>query len=236
MVHDGFSFAEAFMNLFFITYEVTLMTRKKYKTYSGGVKRKILKEIQSGTIAKDLITLYPQVPSKTIYDWSVKYKVHKSHYGKYTIREVSELLARLDKATQQLELLRSSSFIQNATRTERMIEMKHILNEDRDNKYTQKELCEAFDIDRSTFHHFIYDSKLENGKFVIRRRRLTDLVMKIFMESDRTWGASAIRSVIINRYHEQVSEGYVRDIMRELGIHGKKYLKKQKEERINYTN
>ena len=134
------------------------------KKYSRKEKKKVIAEIKKGISPQELLILYPNIPESTIYDWSSKDKIHKTRFGKYTVREVNELKMRLEKVTRQVDAIKSSPFFQNTTKTERMIEMRRILNEDRDGIYTKAGLCKAFDIDRATFYHFLNSDKRENGK------------------------------------------------------------------------
>ena len=183
-------------------------------------KKYIVKLIDDGESPKRLAELY-SIPISTIYYWYDAYKPRNAGAGQtLTLTIFNRTSKRLVQAETELNLLRNSPLVQAISKKERMEIMEDIINKDESGKITAGLLCHAFDIDKSTFRHFRYDNKRENNYFSNRRKRLVSYIIKIYIDSHRTYGTKKIRYLLMADYHERVSEGYVRNIMQELGYKG----------------
>ena len=80
-------------------------------------------------------------------------------------------------------------------------------------------IIEALGISRGGFFNHVYRNKKDKAWFNVRRERLKPIVLDIYNESGGIYGAGRISGVMRNR-GIIVGEPFVRDIMRELGIHG----------------
>ena len=198
---------------------MSLSVRNRQKRRSEKFKQSVALLVEDGESAIGLAAKF-NIPLSTIYYWHDEYAPQTTTNSVWNKRRLKENANRSKKVQLELELLRNSPFIQTADRTERMIVMEDLLKKDTTDSITAELLCEAFDIDKSTLRHFRFDGKHGDTQLRRRRKRLESRILKIFHDSNNTYGALKILHLLRGKYHERVSVDYVRKIMRDLGIIG----------------
>ncbi|MBR3131302.1 IS3 family transposase [Candidatus Saccharibacteria bacterium] len=185
----------------------------------------IVKKIEDGVSIHEIHDQYA-IPQSTIYKWLSKYRKHKTPYGEFTVYKYLLLEKKCTDYKKMLEIVINSPFIQNTPIT---IRESYMLGLQRKYKYQNYLVCGAFGIHHTTYHHFLYDNKGNNAWFVERKKRLEKLISKIFMESGKSYGASKIRYILNSKYKEKISENYIREIMRDLGLKGSSPKKRKRD-------
>lgn len=190
------------------------------KRHSERFKKHIANLVEDGEAPAKLSDLFG-IPLSTIYYWHDEYKP-QIPVANQTIsrRFVRTITKNLEKTQSQVNVLRSSPFIQNADLTERMIVMEDLLNNDTSGTLNAGLLCDAFGIDKATFWNHRFNGKHGDTDFARRRKRLESRITKIYLDSNRTYGAHKVWILLKDACHEPISEDYVRKLMRELGYKG----------------
>ena len=187
------------------------------KHKSERFKIRIVKKISQGIAVKDIVLEYG-IPESTVYKWLSEYSEYKTHYGSFTLKQFRALERQNEDLRLMLNLAVNSPFIHDVPQQDREAYMEKV------QEITELKphiLCGAFGIDHATYHHYLYDNKRDEAWFVARHNRLVKLIRKIYAESDGVFGAKRIRYVLKYKYHmKEISEEYVRKIMRENGLKG----------------
>lgn len=100
---------------------------------------------------------------------------------------IQKMKDQYDKAMSLVSILQESVFIKNASRREKLDEMKRLSE-----KYSIRSLSDAFNIPRGTYYNDTLRAKGENAWYRVRIRELTPEVIRIFTESHGAWGSEMI--------------------------------------------
>ena len=179
-------------------------------------KKKIVKEIEMGSSVHEIMEKYA-IPESTIYKWLSEYKERKSYSGQFTFRQFLNMKRRLENVEKELSIVVNSPFIQKTPLSIRQGYMEQL---EKEQGIPSHILCECFDVDHATYHHFRYDNARDKAWFVVRQKELSRLVTKIYVESGGIYGAKKIKHILLRDYHKRASEGFIRSIMRENGYTG----------------
>lgn len=179
-------------------------------------KKKIVSEILEGASVHEITVKYT-LPESTVYEWLSLYRAHKNKRGAFTLKQLREAERNYRDAKRKLDILIKSPFIQNVPLVEREKYMELIEKEKDIPSYI---LCQSFDVDHATYHHFKYDNKRETIWYLVRQKELRRLITKIYLESGAIYGAKKIRFILKRDYHKRASEDFIRKIMREEGFQG----------------
>ena len=199
------------------------------KHKSEQFKIKIVKKISQGVSVSDVVEEYG-LPESTVYKWLSEYSEYETRYGKFTVKQYHTLERQNEDLRKTLSVVVSSPFVQSVPLQVREAYMEELQKK---TEFPNHILCEAFDVDHATYHHYLYDNKKEKAWFVVRRSELERLICKIHEESDGAYGAGKILVVLRRKYHKRVSVDFVRRIMRENSLHGarsRRIKRKQGEE------
>ena len=100
---------------------------------------------------------------------------------------IRKLKDQRDKALSLVKILQDSIFFSNATRRDKLDEMKRLSS-----SYSVRSLADAFRVPRGTYYNDVLRAKGENAWYHIRIRELTPAVIRIFAESHGAWGSEMI--------------------------------------------
>ncbi len=186
------------------------------KHRSERFKKKVVKEILAGTSIPEIIERY-SIPESTIYKWLSEYRERKFESGHFTLRQYLDVRRRMENAERELKIVVNSPFIQSIPLPIRQEYMERL---EKEKEIPSHILCEAFDVNHATYHHFKYDNARDKAWFVIRQHELERLITKIYAESGGIYGAKKIKHILQRDYHKRASESFIRNIMRQNGFSG----------------
>ena len=76
----------------------------------------------------------------------------------------------------------------------------------------------SFEVSRGTFYNHIKRNKRQNTVYAQHRAELKPLILKIFHESNQTFGSLKI-SVVLHEMGYKTSKAMVSKLMREMGLY-----------------
>ena len=122
---------------------------------------------------------------------------------------------RLTKVDNQLEIIRQSKLISQATLQKRLEILVNI--HDKNPQFTVHELCEAMEVARGTFYNHIF-RKADRSNAEKEKQQLMLQIQQIFDDSGQRFGSEKIRAVL-NNNGIRVSNKRILEIMHELDLH-----------------
>ena len=93
-------------------------------------------------------------------------------------------------------------------------------------------MCEALDVVRSTYYHYVYHNKKNNKSYQVRRAELSEKIKQIYDNNNQILGPSKIRAVLTSQ-GVVVSDKMVKKLMKEMNLFSiridvkKQYLKQK---------
>lgn len=153
-----------------------------------------------------------EVPRSTVYYWINQYR-DVPDVNDITLKKTLDNINRRHEKLQQIcEVLKSVNCTCNAPLKTKLYELEKLYGQ-----YSVRVLCEALDVNRSTFYNHILRNKKQDTSYVKRRRELSVAIREIYEESHGLFGSDKILSVLSDKgYH--TSKQMVRELMREMGL------------------
>lgn len=178
------------------------------------------------------------IPRSTLYNWMKNDCLIQDYKGEtIDMKMYYEALRSNNKLQQIIEVLHSVNCTVFAPLHVKLTALERLSGQ-----YSDRVLCEALKVNRTTLFHHMNDNKRENTWYNLRRNKLKNIIVDIYNEHNQIPGVRKIRALMQEQGYA-VSEKIVRELMIDLGIssirNGAKdiYLQKVKEyNEINLKN
>lgn len=177
------------------------------KRYSEELKKKVIKDYQSGISICDVSQIFG-IAISTVYRW-LKELGNESIPSKDTV-----LFHKKEHLEHVLEIIRLSSLIDEVPLRRRLDILENLHTQH--GEYNVHELCEALNVARGTFYNHIF-RRADRSKYEEEQTQLMLQVQQIFDESQQRFGAEKIR-IILTENGIHVGKKRIRGIMQELGL------------------
>ena len=197
------------------------------KKYSEEAIKNIIDQYANGQPVA-LLCAEHGIPRSTIYFWLKQHRKLKSSTDAYvSYQDYHNLKRRCDKLEEKLEVIKIAECSLSAPLQEKLEVLESLYERGRYSVYV---LCEALDVSRGTFYNHIFRRK-KITEYDIRREEIRDQVKEVFDENKQRLGSKEICAVLAER-GIRTSNGYVAEIMREMGLqsigrHSKRDYRKQ---------
>ena len=176
-------------------------------------KKAIVHQFIKGDSVVSLCTRY-NISKSTLYSWIKQFREHRTGYGVATPKDLDNARKRIKKLEDMVTILQASTQISSMTVKEKEEAVDALYG-----KYSVRTLCEAFSLPTGTFYNFKLRSKGRDAWFNKRRNVLRDEVMKVFNESNHTYGIRRVQAAL-QRKGIRTSKRVVAELMREMNITG----------------
>lgn len=200
--------------------------------YSSEYREMVLAQVRSGRRVAEL-ALELEVSESTIHRWKSQDEIDRGQRPGVSTGESAELRAarqRVAELEAELAATKKASELFDQGRVVRPKDLYPIVEALGAEGYGLKFSCRLLRVSPSGF--FTSKSKPPSAT-EIRRAWLTDLVVKIWEDSRRTYGKRRIRAELEDAYGQVVNHKLIRRIMREQGISGLPKRKLHKPSRSN---
>lgn len=177
------------------------------------------------------------IPRSTIYAWIKKHKEAQEEGGKavisaMTIRKLENKIKRMEGI---IEILQRVDCKPVDPLEIRLYELEKLHDQ-----YSVRMLCDALKVDRGTFYNHMLRNKRDNAWYAKRKEELRIKVQEVYDDSNQIFGAAKITAVLKSKGN-RVSVGYVRELMRDMGLisirqDSKDIYDKESRKHKNYLN
>ena len=154
-----------------------------------------------------------QIPRSTFYRWIRNYRQTVTDTGTVvTPQEFLYLKRRVKKLEDMVQVLKKVNCTVSSPLQEKLKAIEALYGQ-----FSVHTLCEALDVPRGTFYNHIFRNKRDNTLAAKRREELKIQIQKIYDDSEQIYGAGKITAILRNQ-GIKISEKYVSQLMKELGI------------------
>ena len=174
------------------------------------------------------------IPKSTFYSWLVPYSaINVESEELITPKMYKNQKKKIAKLEKIVQILKAANCTVSSPLSIKLEAMETLHGE-----FSGYLLCEAFEVSRGTFYNHIKRNKRQNTVYAQHRAELKPLILKIFHESNQTFGSLKI-SVVLHEMGYKTSKAMVSKLMREMGLYSigtsakKDYLKWKKGENNN---
>ena len=182
--------------------------------FTSKQKADIANQYWNGTSVKDLCEKY-NVPRSTLYTWLKPYQyVYASRHATETIatqKEYNDLKRKFERLTLVLQAISDSGCI-----TMIPLEKRITMYEQLSLQYGTKILLEALSISKGSYHNLIKKNRVPTY-YQERHAELSDMVRKVFEESNQCYGSDKILAVLQSQ-GVRTSKKYILRLMHEMGL------------------
>lgn len=189
--------------------------------YTESFKMDTIRRLESGETIKEL-SRELRISQSSIYRWRKDYRTIQAPSCTYTPAEFDAISRRLRKAEHELEIIRSSGYIDEVPLQKKLSVLEDLYHQ-ADAPYSIHELCDALGVARGTFYNHIF-RRADRSKYEGEQLELMIKIQQIFDDSGQRYGAEKIR-VILAESGIRTSAKRVSAIMQELGLKGIRYPK-----------
>lgn len=187
---------------------------------------------------KSAFAMEHSISRSTLYNWCKTDDFIQDYQHKtINMKMYCEAIRTKEKLQQIIEVLHRVHCTVFSPLHVRMAEMESLTDQ-----YSARVLCEALNVNRTTFYHHLNDNKRENAWFNIRRNELRKVVEDLYAEHGQIPGIKKMQA-LLKKQGYAVSERIACELMQELGISSIRnsakqiYLSKAREEsEINLKN
>ena len=187
--------------------------------YSSEYREMVLAQVRAGRLAAELAEEL-EVSESTIHRWKAQDEIDRGVRAGTTTADNAELVAarqRIAELEAELAATKRASELFDEGRVVRPKDLHPIVAQLGAEGHGLKFSCRLLGVSPSGFFHA--RAKAPSAR-EIRRAWLSDLVVRVWEESRRTYGKRRIRAELADAYGETVNHKLIRSIMRELGISG----------------
>ena len=181
---------------------------------SSDQKAKIVNQYWIGTPVKDLCEKY-QVPRSTLYSWPKPYQnVYASQHATEAIatqKEYNTLKRKYERQQQVLKAIADSGCITMIPLEERIVIFDQLSE-----RYGANILLDALSISKGSYYNLIKKNRVSTY-YKSRHDELSDMVRRVFDESDQCYGSDKILAVL-QAQGVRTSKKYILRLMHEMGL------------------
>lgn len=228
-------FEKVFINL--SCYNLLKGVDNMKQKYSDEEKQKIIDRYIFGKESSASILADTGIPKSTFYNWLKVYREEQinSKRKPINIRNFHLLENKVVRLEGIIEILKTADCTSQTSLKQRLYAAEQLHG-----KYSVHMICEALDIPRGTFYNHILRNKKDNTWYAKRREELRIRIREIFDENNQIFGAEKIAAVMRNE-GIHVTNGMVRELMRDMGIGSirqmaKKLYEEENRKHKNYLN
>lgn len=188
-------------------------------TYSPEYREMVLEQVRAGKLASELAEQL-EVSEATIHRWKAQDDIDAGRRPGRSSTESAELRAarqRISELETELAATKRASELFDQGRVVRPKALYPIVAQLAAEGHSCKAVCRLLRVAPSGFFTWRHQSPTQRQ---IRRAWLTDLVVQIWEESRRTYGARRVRAELGDAHGQNVNLKLVRSIMREQTIAG----------------
>lgn len=182
--------------------------------YTESFKMDTIRRLESGETIKEL-SRELHISQSSIYRWRKDYRTIQAPSCTYTPAEFDALSRRLRKAEHELEIIRSSGYIDEVPLQKKLSVLEDLYHQ-ADAPYSVHELCDALGVARGTFYNHIF-RRADRSKYEGEQLELMIKIQQIFDDSSQRYGAEKIRVILVES-GIRTSAKRVSAIMQELGL------------------
>ena len=186
------------------------------------LRTKALREYRKGKSVNEICKDF-NISKSCMYSWIKLYSTKKDDANgtEFTYKQLESLQAKFDRLTTEHNILKEAYSLLNPT-----LEQKLKIADQIDDKYFLKQMCRVIGVHHTTF----YNHRKARGKIkqnVLRDEELKKLVLQIYYESGRRFGANKI-------YQKLYSQGIISSLkkisalMKQLNLKSKRRKKPAK--------
>ena len=168
------------------------------------------------------------IPKSTFYSWLSDFKISSENTKKViNLRDYHKQSLKIQRLENIIQVLKTVRCTNHATLQEKLSELALLHNQ-----YAARILCEALDVDRSTYNNHVYHNKKKNNSYQVRRAELKEKIKQIYDDNSQILGPSKIRAVLVSQ-GVVVSDKMVKKLMKEMNLFSiridakKQYLKQK---------
>lgn len=185
-----------------------------YKKFSDAEKAGIVEQYWTGQSVAALCRQY-DVCRSTLYSWLKPYRQlassEKCQYAAFTQKDYTDLKRHTEKLENILQILRQADCTPNAPLDDRLAAFDRLKGQ-----YSDRTLCEALNISRSTYHKRIVKGD-HPTVYEAHRKEVMDQIRIIHENSEQRFGADKILA-LLRRSGISSSKKYVLSLMHEMGL------------------
>ncbi len=175
-------------------------------------KMRFIREYQNGAKCDEISKEY-NISKSTLYYWIAKYKAKGNNESPRVLKENYALKRHVKKLEGLLEVFRKAGCAPSAPLKVKLAALEKLYGQ-----YSVHTLCDALEVPRGTFYNHMLRNQKENAERIKHRQRIMQNIKEVSDESHQMFGAGKIRAVLVAR-GDHVSEKYVSQLMREMGIY-----------------
>ena len=183
---------------------------RKYKKTTDLKKRKLARLYRNGASVHNLAKEY-NLSESSIRHWIERYSGKNRQIKLISAKEYNDLKRHAEKITREINIQKRFMEGLGISNQTKYSFMDQIYGE-----YSLHELCEAMDMDRGTYYNHLRNIDKQAADEAEKAYHM-DMIAQSFYDSHRTYGAGRIR-IDLAKKGLLLSEGYIRDLMHELGI------------------
>ena len=179
--------------------------------YSEQEKIKIVCHFQNGATVQEICQQYG-ISRSTLYRWAAAPCTTTPDGEIFSLKEIRQLQRKVERLQAVVHILKAVNCTVSSPLHDKFAEMEKLRGQ-----FEDFLLCEALDVPRGSFYNHVVYGKKENTWYHKRRKEYSLLIQKIFDENRQIVGAIKNFEILKKEGHH-VSEAFVRERMRELGL------------------
>ena len=180
------------------------------KNYSKEQKSNVIKKYMSGETITELNSEFG-ISRSTLYKWIDESTDCQKQERKVNMRDFLDLKQKCKQQELMIEILQNSPCTVGSPLSERYDYIVSLSD-----KYSINLLCKTMKVAKGSYYNHIKRNKNENTTYEEKKRELTPIIEKIFLDNNQIYGASKIHAILKDRGYI-VSQNTVADIMHKNG-------------------
>ena len=180
------------------------------KNYSKEQKSNVIKKYMSGETITELNSEFG-ISRSTLYKWIDESTDCQKQERKVNMRDFLDLKQKCKQQELMIEILQNSPCTVGSPLSERYDYIVSLSD-----KYSINLLCKTMKVAKGSYYNHIFRNKNENTTYEEKKRELTPIIGKIFLDNNQIYGSSKIHAILKDRGYI-VSQNTVANIMHKNG-------------------